>query len=186
MAGEKAEKLVAAVREVQEAQTLSGNAYPMFAAMGFKMQYQVMRRGLRRVLRPRAQHQASAQAQRGRPRVACRYTILVGTQVVELSLMVLEGQGEDGQPAVVVPGLWLVRGTAGLRAACCALSPFGCVCQLEACCKTTQETYQDAVAALAVVKEQLADVVTLTRPPLGLLRPGETPMPRPGARAAAA
>ena len=48
MAGEKAEKLVAAVREVQEAQTLSGNAYPMFAALGFKMQYQVMRRGLRR------------------------------------------------------------------------------------------------------------------------------------------
>jgi len=45
--------------------------------------------------------------------------MLVGTQVVELSLMVLEGQGEDGQPAVVVPGLWLVRrlaqGLAGLR-----------------------------------------------------------------------
>lgn len=53
MAGEKAEKLVAAVREVQEAQTLSGNTYSLFAAMGFKMQYQVMRRGLRRVLRPR-------------------------------------------------------------------------------------------------------------------------------------
>ena len=116
MAGEKAEKLVAAVREVQEAQTLSGNAYPMFAALGFKMQYQVMRRGLRRVLRPRAQHQTSAKAQRWCPPVASRYTMLVGTQVVELSLMVLEGQGEDGQPAVVVPGLWLVRGTAGLRA----------------------------------------------------------------------
>ena len=55
MAGEKAEKLVAAVREVQEAQTLSGNVYPMFAAMGFKMQYQVMRRGLRRVPRARTQ-----------------------------------------------------------------------------------------------------------------------------------
>ena len=90
MAGEKAEKLVAAVREVQEAQTLGGNAYPLFSAMGFKMQYQVMRRGL-------------------------RYTMLVGAQVVELSLMVLEGQGEDGQPAVVVPGLWLVRSAARTR-----------------------------------------------------------------------
>ena len=120
------------------------------------------------------------------PSFRLRYTMLVGTHVVELSLMVLEGQGEDGQPAVVVPGLWLVRGVAGVRAVCCALSPPGCVCQLEACCKTTQETYQDAVAALAVVKEQLADVVTLTRPPLGLLRPGEAPMPRPGARTAAA
>ena len=110
--------------------------------------------------------------------------MLVGTQVVELSLMVLEGQGEDGQPAVVVPGLWLVRGTAGLHATVLCTEP--ALCQLEACCKTTQETYQDAVAALAVVKEQLADVVTLTRPPLGLLRPGEPPMPRPGARAAAA
>ena len=98
MAGEKAEKLAAAVREVQEAQTLSGNAYPMFAAMGFKMQYQVMRRGL-------------------------RYTMLVGSQVVELSLMVLEGQGEDGQPAVVVPGLWLV--CAAARHACTRLSEPG-------------------------------------------------------------
>ena len=61
MAGEKAEKLVAAVREVQEAQTLSGNVYPMFAAMGFKMQYQVMRRGLRRVPRARTKHEARAQ-----------------------------------------------------------------------------------------------------------------------------
>jgi hypothetical protein len=113
--------------------------------------------------------------------------MLVGTQVVELSLMVLEGQGEDGQPAVVVPGLWLVRGgVACLHAVWRALSPPGCVCQLEACCKTTQETYQDAVSALAVVKEQLADVVTLTRPPLGLLRPGEAPLPRPGGRAVAA
>jgi hypothetical protein len=50
MTGDKAEKLAAAVREVQEARTLSGDAFRLFGAMGFKMQYQVMRRGLRRVL----------------------------------------------------------------------------------------------------------------------------------------
>jgi hypothetical protein len=38
-----------------------------------------------------------------------RYTLLVGTQAVDVMVMVLEGQGEDGQPAPVVPGLWLVR-----------------------------------------------------------------------------
>jgi hypothetical protein len=45
--------------------------------------------------------------------------------------------------------------------------------QLEACCKTTQETYNEAVAALATVKEQLAAVVTLERPALHLVRAGE-------------
>ena len=47
MAGDKAEKLAAAVRQVTEAHTLSGDAYRLFGAMGFKMQYQVMRRGVR-------------------------------------------------------------------------------------------------------------------------------------------
>jgi hypothetical protein len=47
MSGDKAEKLGAAVRDVRQAATLSGDAYRLFCAMGFKMQYQVMRRGLR-------------------------------------------------------------------------------------------------------------------------------------------
>jgi len=74
---------------------------------------------------------------------------------VDVALVVLEGQGDDGRTAQVTPGLWLV----------------------EAVCATTQEAYPQAVAALMAVKAKLQAVVQLQRPSLRLTRPGELPAP---------
>ncbi len=106
-----------------------------------------------------------------------RYTLLIGAQAVDVTLMVLEGQGEDGQPAPVVPGLWLVRRKSAVSKHMPHSDAVATRAQLEASCKTTQETYIDAIAALAVVKEQLAAVVSLERPALHLHRAGEAPPP---------
>jgi len=123
MAGDRASKLPAAVREVREAASLSGDAYRLLATAGCRLQYQLMRRGF-------------------------RYTLLEGAQAVSVALLLLQGQGEDGQPADLVPGLWLV----------------------EATCATSQEAYADAVHALAAVRDRVAGVVTLSRPALHLVR----------------
>lgn len=90
-----------------------------------------------------------------RHRCAASYRLLVSGHCVDVALVVLEGQGDDGRTAQVTPGLWLV----------------------EAVCATTQEAYPQAVAALMAVKAKLQAVVQLQRPSLRLTRPGELPAP---------
>ncbi len=190
MAGEKADKLGAAVREVHEAATSSGDAYRALAAMGFKLQYQVMRRGLRHAGGARADACLSCgHAHRcvtddaAAVATSHRFRLLLSGQVVDVSLLLVEGQGDDGRTASVVPGLWLVRTrcTHTVHLSCSAPASSrrsALLSQVEAICKTTQEAYPDAVAALVAAKAKLAAVVELQRPSLHLSRPGEAPPPQ--------
>ena len=47
LTGDKADKLGAVVREVQEAATHSGDAYSLFTALGFTIEYHFSRKGSR-------------------------------------------------------------------------------------------------------------------------------------------
>jgi len=121
LTGDKAEKLGAAVREVCEAKVVAGDAYRVLVAMGCKMHYQVLRRGF------------------------C-FRLLLAGQAVDVALVMLETQGDDGRPASFVPDLWL----------------------LEAKCLATRDTYEVAVAALCEAKEKLVGLVELAKPGAGM------------------
>ena len=136
LTGEKADKLGAAVREVCEAKALAGDALRAFLGakgMGCKMHYQVLRRGFRCVRR--CARVAGAHAR-------CRFRLLLAGLPVDVSILVLETRGGDGQPASLVPGLWLVEVT----------------------CRTTQEAYVKAVDAVVLAQQRLGTTIELTKP----------------------